>query len=260
MDSMDGWFNNRVRRKGQSIGGILTNLRCVCDCSEVDEYVRQTEAFTTSAWSETERAYLNAALGRQPGLNWPVTPSAASLAALRELLEARQPGRRHAWTLTVPGFTTGYARYRKTDSFVGRIGVDFGIPFDHMRRWATTVGLYETFLLSEDYSIFLSGVRAGISWTYPGGSHHSLRLGIFGEFGGAASRQPVGSSRRWQGDVYSQAGLTIGYTPSADAIGRPHYGVDILGGTTFGLGGATANPWFGIGVQFGLEFFGGGRD
>jgi len=260
LEGMNWWFNNRVTRGGESIGGILTNLRCVCDCSEVDEYVRQTEEFTADPWSDIERAYLNAALQRQPNLDWPVTPIAASLTELREVLEARQPGRRHTWSITPPptSFTAGYARYGETDSFLGRAGVDFGIPLDELRRWAISVGLSETFLLSNDYQSFLTGVRAGMSMTFPGGTSHSFRVGAFGEFGGAASRSlEPGASDEFTPDIYSQAGLTLGYTSPADETARLNLGVDILGGTTFGVGGATARPWFGVGLRFGLEFFAG---
>jgi hypothetical protein len=255
LDGMDWWFNNVVRRHGESINGILTNLRCVCDCDEVTEYIRQTVSFTVSSWSEMEQTYLNYALNQQR-IDWPIAPQSAALDALRQVLEARRPGRRHAWTLT-PGYTLGYASAGGQSGVLARLGLDFGIPLDRLRHWALELGLHETYLGAGDYQSLLTGIRASLTLTTPG-TGFSFRGGVFGELGGAAAQERIpGASGQWRPDVYGQGGVTLGFTIPALRWGRLSIGADILGGTTFGAGASGATPWFGIGLRFGIEFFGG---
>ena len=257
LEGMDWWFNSIVRRHGESINGILTNLRCVCDCDEVDEYIRQTVSFTASSWSELEQTYLNYALSQQR-INWPIAAASTALETLRQALEARHPARRHTWTLT-PELGFGYATTGSRNTLTERLGLDFGFPLDRLRRWAVGVGIHETMTLSiRDYMSFLTGMRASLTLTTPG-IGVSFRGGLFGELGGAAIQESVPGARApWRPDVYAQTGLTLGLTIPIERA-RVSIGADILGGTTFGAGGSQATPWFGVGLRFGIEFFRGGN-
>ena len=67
------WFDHSVNNPGESIKGILTTIRCKCDCGDVDKFVIETFNFVASSWSVAERDAFNAEL-RNParGLGWPL--------------------------------------------------------------------------------------------------------------------------------------------------------------------------------------------
>ena len=67
------WFRHSVTNPAESIAGALTQMRCKCDCPEVEEFVKQTFRFASSSWTPAERNAFNAEL-RRPGwaLHWPL--------------------------------------------------------------------------------------------------------------------------------------------------------------------------------------------
>jgi hypothetical protein len=67
------WFDTSVDNPGESIRGILTTIRCKCDCGDADKFVIETFNFVASSWSVAEKAAFNGEL-RKPGrgLNWPL--------------------------------------------------------------------------------------------------------------------------------------------------------------------------------------------
>ncbi len=67
------WFSNAITNPSESIAGILHDLRCRCNCSEVNAYVIDTFNFVTGSWSAVERSTFNTEL-RKPHwhLDWPL--------------------------------------------------------------------------------------------------------------------------------------------------------------------------------------------
>jgi hypothetical protein len=65
-------YSHQVFNCHESIRGVLTALRCHCSCADVDAYVRDTFAFTTRDWSESERGiFLDMIRSRFPSVGWP---------------------------------------------------------------------------------------------------------------------------------------------------------------------------------------------
>jgi hypothetical protein len=67
------WFDAKIDNPGESIRGILTTIRCRCDCGDADAFIKETFSFVTSTWSTGRKDALNAEL-RKPAraLNWPL--------------------------------------------------------------------------------------------------------------------------------------------------------------------------------------------
>jgi hypothetical protein len=67
------WFDHSINNPGESIRGILTTIRCKCDCGDADKFVEETFNFVAGSWSVAERDAFNAEL-RNParGLSWPL--------------------------------------------------------------------------------------------------------------------------------------------------------------------------------------------
>ena len=66
------WFNYKVVTAAESIKGILTALRCKCDCKDVDAYVRDTFIMAAGDWTQGERNFFNYVMTSWPGINWPL--------------------------------------------------------------------------------------------------------------------------------------------------------------------------------------------
>jgi len=67
------WFSNAITNPSESIAGILHQLRCRCNCVDVNAYVVDTFTFVANGWSVAERDAFNIKL-REPhwNLNWPL--------------------------------------------------------------------------------------------------------------------------------------------------------------------------------------------
>jgi hypothetical protein len=73
---MRAFFDRVVPNCGESIAGTLKKLRCLCDCPDVDAWVRATFTFVTGGWTATERAEFNTemhdARWNPWDLRWPI--------------------------------------------------------------------------------------------------------------------------------------------------------------------------------------------
>lgn len=73
-------FDDWVKNGSEDISGIVTNLRCKCECADADYYVRKTaeSVSTNQKWDTNELTMIHNEL-RDPkwGLGWPVAPPAA---------------------------------------------------------------------------------------------------------------------------------------------------------------------------------------
>jgi hypothetical protein len=67
---MNNWFNHAITNCGESLAGTLKKLRCLCNCSDVDAFVRATFNFVTSTWPPAERAAFNAEMHQIRWLPW----------------------------------------------------------------------------------------------------------------------------------------------------------------------------------------------
>jgi hypothetical protein len=67
------WFDFKITNPGESIEGILTTIRCKCDCGDADAFIKETFKFVSSSWSITQKDAFNAEL-RKPAraLGWPL--------------------------------------------------------------------------------------------------------------------------------------------------------------------------------------------
>jgi hypothetical protein len=67
------WFDSSVNNPGEGIKGILTTVRCKCNCGDADKFVKETFSFVAGSWSVAEKDAFNAEL-RKParGLSWPL--------------------------------------------------------------------------------------------------------------------------------------------------------------------------------------------
>lgn len=72
LDNLQTAYTHHVFNPGESISGILTAIRCHCDCADADAFVRDTFEFTSSAWSDTTRGvFVDFVRSRFPILRWP---------------------------------------------------------------------------------------------------------------------------------------------------------------------------------------------
>ncbi len=72
MDYMRDWFTYKTETAEESILGVLTALRCKCECDDVGRFVRSAWLWTTEAWPREYRVTLNRALADRASLNWPL--------------------------------------------------------------------------------------------------------------------------------------------------------------------------------------------
>jgi len=69
---LSNWFTNALTNPFESIEGALTKMRCACDCTEVDAFVRQTFNHVAASWTPGERTVFNTRLQAEAGLHWPL--------------------------------------------------------------------------------------------------------------------------------------------------------------------------------------------
>ncbi|MDR4480903.1 MAG: DUF4157 domain-containing protein [Nitrospira sp.] len=74
LDNLRDAYGPNLLNPHESISGILTALRCHCECGDVDALVRDTFVFTSSGWSSTTRGvFVDFVQSRYPILQWPDT-------------------------------------------------------------------------------------------------------------------------------------------------------------------------------------------
>ena len=72
-----GFFRYHLTNKSENVTGTLESLRCKCECSDVDNYVRQVANFSQAAWTSYEKFAYNTEMKKpEHMLNWPVDPPA----------------------------------------------------------------------------------------------------------------------------------------------------------------------------------------
>jgi hypothetical protein len=72
LDNVQSAYHDALFSHYESIAGILTTLRCHCDCADADAFVRDTFEFTSTGWSDTTRGiFLDFIQSRMPSLQWP---------------------------------------------------------------------------------------------------------------------------------------------------------------------------------------------
>ena len=76
---IEKWFHWYLTNRGEDIPGNVKFVRCQCECSDADGYIRQTVASVTAGWNTYERFFLNARLKKEAALNWPVAPEAVDV-------------------------------------------------------------------------------------------------------------------------------------------------------------------------------------
>ena len=72
------WFQYHLSNGSEDVTGTLKSLRCRCECTDVDNYVKQTAEWAQKAWNSYEKSVYNTEM-KDPahGLKWPVDPPAA---------------------------------------------------------------------------------------------------------------------------------------------------------------------------------------
>ncbi len=67
------WFDVKIDNPGESVSGILTAIRCKCDCGDADAFIKETFSFVASSWGTARKDAFNAEL-RKPAraLDWPL--------------------------------------------------------------------------------------------------------------------------------------------------------------------------------------------
>ncbi len=251
-----------VESEGESICGALTTLRCSCDCSEVDTYVRDTFKFTSAKWKEMERIYLNdilsqwrkgACKGAKPkkkrtDLDWPIKPSSKQLAELQHHLDVRAFGVPPRWEKRPFTYGLGVGGLGKSAGLAITAGSEWGFSSDQVAKIAWMGGPHLTAIVGPDSGVFLAGVRFGFEY------RNDIRRGglIAGGFGeaGAAFEKPISgpeTSGLW--DMYLKAGGYAGYRfkPGISAS------AEAFGGSTLGLEDASKRKLWGVGVRIGIE-------
>ena len=75
---LDAWFKFWISSQGESISGTVKAVRCACECTDADEYIKKTVGFVTASWNTYELHTFHSKL-RQPKwkLNWPIQPPSA---------------------------------------------------------------------------------------------------------------------------------------------------------------------------------------
>ncbi|CAE6792130.1 DUF4157 domain-containing protein [Nitrospira defluvii] len=72
LDNLQSAYRDALFSPYESINGILTALRCHCDCADADAFIRDTFEFTSAGWSDTTRGiFLDFIRSRMPILQWP---------------------------------------------------------------------------------------------------------------------------------------------------------------------------------------------
>jgi hypothetical protein len=72
LDNLQSAYHDALFSQYESISGILTTLRCHCDCADADAFVRDTFEFTSTGWSDTTRGmFLDFIQSRIPIVQWP---------------------------------------------------------------------------------------------------------------------------------------------------------------------------------------------
>jgi hypothetical protein len=72
------WFQYHLNNGGEDVTGTLTAMRCKCECSEVDAYIKQVAGFAQAGWNSFEKFTYNTEMKKPVhALNWPVDPPAA---------------------------------------------------------------------------------------------------------------------------------------------------------------------------------------
>jgi hypothetical protein len=64
LDNVQSAYRDALFSPYESINGILTALRCHCDCADADAFIRDTFEFTSAGWSDTTRASFWISSGR----------------------------------------------------------------------------------------------------------------------------------------------------------------------------------------------------
>jgi hypothetical protein len=79
---LEKWRDHRIRRMDQSITNSLRVVRCLCDCKDANDLIRQTVEFATSRWTQSEKDDLNAEMNdpqwKSLQLDWPFPAPAAT--------------------------------------------------------------------------------------------------------------------------------------------------------------------------------------
>ncbi len=71
------FFRYHLTNKWENVTGTLETLRCKCECSDVDNYVRQVANFSQATWTSYEKFAYNTEMKKpEHMLNWPVDPPA----------------------------------------------------------------------------------------------------------------------------------------------------------------------------------------
>jgi hypothetical protein len=83
--ALNAWFDYKVDTGGESIRGILTALRCRCNCEDVNFYIRDTFNFTAAGWTPEERAAFNTRMRARPNLDWPIILPPIVMPRMREV-------------------------------------------------------------------------------------------------------------------------------------------------------------------------------
>ena len=69
------WFDYHLNNGGEDVTGTLKSLRCKCECTDVDNYVKQVVKFAQAGWSSWEKWVYHTEMKKpEHHLNWPVDP------------------------------------------------------------------------------------------------------------------------------------------------------------------------------------------
>ena len=69
------WFVYHLSNRGENMTDTLKTLRCKCECSEVDAYVKQVVSFVQTGWNSYEKSVYHTEMKRPAHrLAWPVDP------------------------------------------------------------------------------------------------------------------------------------------------------------------------------------------
>jgi hypothetical protein len=67
-----------IRRRSETIAGIVRFIRCQCECIDADAHIIRTVEFATQGWNSAELSVFHSELSDPKyGLRWPIKPPAA---------------------------------------------------------------------------------------------------------------------------------------------------------------------------------------